>query len=280
MPPSHLISRLVALSQHLLALRISSFLGLSSSPVTKHWAQQLIAASAPGVAPVNDGAPLSDEDVSRLIVDKLQSLSSPAPPATSVTASASGTASSASSTTGPVPDVPLSSGDIALTAFRLGRPHLAALLIEREPRAGKQVPLLLRMGEGEEAMKKAVKSGDPELGRFFRLSFTISCRSASDVLPETQSSKSSYTCARSSHQATSSASSSASPPPSPPPPPPPPPQPHPTLLIPATPTQSSSSNSFCARSAKTRDCCAISGIKMIGGWRWAARCLSRLGGSR
>ncbi|BGO93965.1 Vacuolar protein sorting-associated protein 16 [Rhodotorula toruloides] len=163
MPPSHLISRLVALSQHLLALRISSFLGLSSSPVIKHWAQQLIAASAPGVAPVNDGAPLSDEDVSRLIVDKLQSLSSPAPPATSVTASASGTASSASSTTGPVPDVPLSSGDIALTAFRLGRPHLAALLIEREPRAGKQVPLLLRMGEGEEAMKKAVKSGDPEL---------------------------------------------------------------------------------------------------------------------
>ncbi|GEM07386.1 vacuolar assembling/sorting protein VPS16 [Rhodotorula toruloides] len=162
-PPSHLVSRLVALSQHLLALRISSFLGLSPSPVIKHWAQQLIAASAPGVARVDDGAPLSDEEVSRLIVDKLQSLSSPTPVAPSTTASTRGMVSSASSTTGPAPDVPLSSGDIALTAFRLGRPHLAALLIEREPRADKQVPLLLRMGESEEAMKKAVISGDPEL---------------------------------------------------------------------------------------------------------------------
>lgn len=179
-PLSHLISRLVNRSQHLLALRLSAFLGLSPSPVIRHWAQQLIAASAPAVAAATTGAsrdglapgPQSDEEVCRVIVDKLRSLRT--------TSSASLTTITA--TTGPnadlsgpqqqqqqpttAQDLPLSSADIALTAFRLGRRRLARLLIDREPRASKQVPLLLRMEEGEEALRKALQSGDPDLGTF------------------------------------------------------------------------------------------------------------------
>ncbi|GAA5989686.1 hypothetical protein JCM10908_000587 [Rhodotorula pacifica] len=171
-PPAHLISRLVNRSQHLLALRISAFLGLSPSPVIRHWAQQLIAASAPGVVAVGAGTgaagPQSDEEVCRAIVDNLRSLSvaSPASSSSSATGLAGGAAAAPGSSNGSasaVQDVPLSSADIALTAFRLGRRQLARLLIDREPRASKQVPLLLRMEEGEEACRKAVQSGDPDL---------------------------------------------------------------------------------------------------------------------
>lgn len=169
-PPSHLIARLVNRSQHLLALRISAFLGLSPSPVIRHWAQQLIAASAPGVAAASQGpaGPQTDEEVCRAIVDKLRSLSMP--PATASTGSNAGAGPGASSLAGvalassSAQAVPLSSADIALTAFRLGRRRLARLLIDREPKAAKQVPLLLRMDEGEEACRKAVQSGDPDLG--------------------------------------------------------------------------------------------------------------------
>lgn len=175
-PLSHLISRLVNRSQHLLALRLSAFLGLSPSPVIRHWAQQLIAASAPAVAAATatarrgDGlatGPQSDEDVCRVIVDKLRSLrttSSSSSSTTTTTATAGPNADLSGPQTTTAQDLPLSSADIALTAFRLGRRRLARLLIDREPRASKQVPLLLRMEEGEEALRKALQSGDPDLG--------------------------------------------------------------------------------------------------------------------
>lgn len=166
------MASLLAYNAHLLALRISTFLGLSPAPVIKHWAAQLIAASAPGAATGRE-PPKSDEEVCRLIVDKLESLSS-SPASASPSAAASSallsTAAPGSTTAaggGAAAVAPaLSSADLALTAFRLGRTPLAKLLIDREPRAGKQVPLLLRMGEGEEAGRKAVESGDPELGAF------------------------------------------------------------------------------------------------------------------
>ncbi|GJN89287.1 hypothetical protein Rhopal_002267-T1 [Rhodotorula paludigena] len=168
-PPSALIASLLAYNAHLLALRISTFLGLNPAPVIKHWAAQLIAASAPGAATGRE-PPKSDEEVCRLIVDKLESLSSASALASSTAAASSALLSTAApgSTTaaagGAAAAAPaLSSADLALTAFRLGRTPLAKLLIDREPRAGKQVPLLLRMGEGEEAGRKAVESGDPEL---------------------------------------------------------------------------------------------------------------------
>ncbi|GAA5898958.1 hypothetical protein JCM8208_005437 [Rhodotorula glutinis] len=166
-PPSVLIAQLVALNAHLLALRISAFLGLSPNPVVKHWAAQLIAASAPGNAAVNKGpaGPTSDEDVCALIVDKIESLSASASssPASSSSATPATTTAAAAAAAAAPTATPLSSADLALVAFRLGRTPLAKLLLDREPRAARQVGLLLRMGEGEEAGRKAVLSGDAEL---------------------------------------------------------------------------------------------------------------------
>jgi len=46
-------------------------------------------------------------------------------------------------------------------------------LLEHEPRAALQVPLLLRMDQLELALTKAVESGDTELGMFFFCSFFL-----------------------------------------------------------------------------------------------------------
>ncbi|KAL1986479.1 hypothetical protein VTN96DRAFT_6238 [Rasamsonia emersonii] len=52
---------------------------------------------------------------------------------------------------------------IAQAAYDEGRSHLAIQLLNYEPRAGKQVPLLLNMEEDEIALDKAVESGDTDL---------------------------------------------------------------------------------------------------------------------
>lgn len=62
-PASHLIARLTSRSQHLLALRISEFLHLSPAPVLRHWAKSKIASAKGGA---------EDEEVCRIIVDKLK----------------------------------------------------------------------------------------------------------------------------------------------------------------------------------------------------------------
>jgi hypothetical protein len=53
---------------------------------------------------------------------------------------------------------------IATTAFHSGRRALAVSLLEYEPRATDQVPLLISMKEDELALKKAIDSGDTDLG--------------------------------------------------------------------------------------------------------------------
>lgn len=53
--------------------------------------------------------------------------------------------------------------EIARTAYDEGRGHLATELLNHEPRAGKQVPLLLSMEEEEIALDKAIESGDSDL---------------------------------------------------------------------------------------------------------------------
>lgn len=62
-PASHLIARLTSRSQHLLALRISEFLHLSPAPVLRHWAKSKIASAKGGA---------EDEEICRIIVDKLK----------------------------------------------------------------------------------------------------------------------------------------------------------------------------------------------------------------
>lgn len=52
---------------------------------------------------------------------------------------------------------------IAQTAYDEGRGRLATELLNHEPRAGRQVPLLLSMEEDEIALDKAIESGDSDL---------------------------------------------------------------------------------------------------------------------
>jgi hypothetical protein len=58
---------------------------------------------------------------------------------------------------------------IARAAHDEGRAHLATQLLNYEPRAGKQVPLLLSMEEDEIALDKAIESGDTDLVFFVLL---------------------------------------------------------------------------------------------------------------
>ena len=58
---------------------------------------------------------------------------------------------------------------IARAAYDEGRGHLATSLLNSEPRAGKQVPLLLNMEEDDIALNKAIESGDTDLVFFVLL---------------------------------------------------------------------------------------------------------------
>ncbi|KAJ5489128.1 hypothetical protein N7539_004018 [Penicillium diatomitis] len=85
---------------------------------------------------------------------------------------------------------------IAQAAYDEGRSHLATQLLNHEPRAGKQVPLLLNMEEDELALDKAIESGDDDLvnyvllhlksklplASFFRM---VNTRSVASALVET-----------------------------------------------------------------------------------------------
>ncbi|KAF8533406.1 Vps16, N-terminal region-domain-containing protein [Trichophaea hybrida] len=53
--------------------------------------------------------------------------------------------------------------EIARTAYDEGRGRLATQLLNYEPQAGRQVPLLLNMEEDEIALDKAIESGDTDL---------------------------------------------------------------------------------------------------------------------
>jgi hypothetical protein len=59
--------------------------------------------------------------------------------------------------------------EIARAAYDEGRGRLATQLLNHEPRAGKQVPLLLNMEEDEIALDKAIESGDSDLVFFVLL---------------------------------------------------------------------------------------------------------------
>ncbi|CAG8500529.1 11622_t:CDS:10 [Diversispora eburnea] len=58
----------------------------------------------------------------------------------------------------------LSYAEIAKTAYNVGQPKLATRLLDYEPRAADQVPLLMSMQEDELALIKAIESGE-----FFRI---------------------------------------------------------------------------------------------------------------
>ncbi|KAI0732710.1 vacuolar protein sorting-associated protein 16 [Fomitopsis betulina] len=150
--PAHLINRLTARNLHLLALRVSSYLALKPDAVLKHWACAKIVRAKPAAA---DAGLDTDDAVCRSIVAKFESLGR-----------------------GEV-----SYAEIAKRAWEVGRAALATKLLDYEPRASDQVPLLLSMKEDKLALTKAVESGDTDLvyyvllylqrrlplGSFFRL---------------------------------------------------------------------------------------------------------------
>jgi hypothetical protein len=120
--PEKLIERLTNRHEYLLALRIASYLHLSSDKIHGHWAQQKVRVSTD-----------SEEEICTLIVKKLHGK----------------------------PGV--SFEEIARAAYEEGRVRLATELLNYEPRAGKQVPLLLGMKEDTIALDKAIESGDTDL---------------------------------------------------------------------------------------------------------------------
>ncbi|PIA41558.1 hypothetical protein AQUCO_02200179v1 [Aquilegia coerulea] len=118
-----LIGRLINSQQHLVALRISEYLGLNQEVVIMHWACAKITASVS----------ISDLSLLEILLDKLKLCKG------------------------------ISYAAIAAHADNNGRRKLAAMLIEHEPRSSKQVPLLLSIGEEDTALMKATESGDTDL---------------------------------------------------------------------------------------------------------------------
>ncbi|UZJ52563.1 hypothetical protein CBS101457_001883 [Exobasidium rhododendri] len=138
MGPKNLISRLTGRNHHLLSLRISSYLQMRPDSILKHWARGKIARSRPAtgaLAQAAIGAPGAkiDDEICDAIVKKFEM--QPA----------------------------VSYAEIAKTAWNAGRIRLATKLLDHEPRAVDQVPLLLHMHENKLALIKALESGDTDL---------------------------------------------------------------------------------------------------------------------
>lgn len=119
-----LAARLALRRQYLLALRVCEALGASTESVLFQWACDKIEASA-------SSAP--DEELLTALRAKLDGR----------------------------PGVKWAR--IAAHARLQGRPRLAAALAGQEVCAGEQVPLLLELGEEGEALRRATRSGDPDL---------------------------------------------------------------------------------------------------------------------
>ncbi|ONK69968.1 uncharacterized protein A4U43_C05F28830 [Asparagus officinalis] len=118
-----LVGRLTNGNHHLLALRISEYLNLNIEVVIRHWACTKITASS------------SIDDIALLdiLLEKLKLCKD------------------------------ISYAAIAGHADKSGRRKLAAMLVDHEPRAVEQVPLLLSIGEEDSALGKATESGDTDL---------------------------------------------------------------------------------------------------------------------
>lgn len=121
--PSVLIGRLINAHQHLLALRISEYLGMNQEVVVMHWACSKITASSA----------IHDTSLLEILLEKLKLCQG------------------------------ISYAAVAAHADKTGRRKLAAMLVEHEPRSSKQVPLLLSIGEEDTALTKATESGDTDL---------------------------------------------------------------------------------------------------------------------
>jgi len=126
-----LIDRLIARRLFPLALEIANFLKLEpaegASRVMAHWA----------IYKVESSASADESETARMISNRLGNWQSA--------------------------DTGISYSDIAEKAAECGREQLAVLLLEHEVRPDKQVPLLIKLGQGPQALRKAIYSGDTDL---------------------------------------------------------------------------------------------------------------------
>eukprot|EP00211_Chloroparvula_japonica_P005283 CAMPEP_0119139206 /NCGR_PEP_ID=MMETSP1310-20130426/27101_1 /TAXON_ID=464262 /ORGANISM="Genus nov. species nov., Strain RCC2339" /LENGTH=819 /DNA_ID=CAMNT_0007130473 /DNA_START=263 /DNA_END=2719 /DNA_ORIENTATION=+ len=122
--PSGLVDRLMNRHDHLLAWRVCEFLDLKGQNVLVNWACAKVQS-------VKD--PSAAKPMAKLIVRKLSKVHG------------------------------ISYARIASTAFKYGQQELATLLLDHEPRAADQVPLLTYMQQDELALIKAIESGDTDL---------------------------------------------------------------------------------------------------------------------
>ncbi|XP_055381224.1 vacuolar protein sorting-associated protein 16 homolog [Condylostylus longicornis] len=117
------LDRLVFRKHYAIAVHVAKHLKLPESRILEHWAFHKIQYD-------ND-----DKEVARKIIEKFKN-----------------------------PTVQgVSFSNIADKAHESGRPNLALELLDLEPKASNQVPLLLKLEEGRKALQCAVKSGDTDL---------------------------------------------------------------------------------------------------------------------
>ena len=69
----------------------------------------------------------------------------------------------------------ISYAEVAKEAFKVGRIKLATKLLEYEPFAADQVPLLLSMQQDELALKKSIDSCDTDLSKSLSIDASTSC---------------------------------------------------------------------------------------------------------
>ncbi|CAI5715278.1 unnamed protein product [Peronospora destructor] len=119
------VSRLVAMRHHFLALKICEYLNIPTDRVLVHWACEKVKAATSSNVP--------DEELVGLVRKRLKN-------ATLV-----------------------SYADIANCAERANRRRLATMFLDLEENASDQVPLLLSMGEFELALRKSLESNNTDL---------------------------------------------------------------------------------------------------------------------
>ncbi|KAI8609043.1 Vps16, N-terminal region-domain-containing protein [Chytriomyces sp. MP71] len=124
MTPEVLVGRLTQRCQHSLALNVCTYLKMNPSRILVHWA----------CTKVKNIAGSSTETLLQEITAKCSSIG-----------------------------IPVSYIQIAKTAYQHGHTKLAAQLLDHEPIAAHQVPLLLSMDQDAQALDRALASGDTDL---------------------------------------------------------------------------------------------------------------------
>lgn len=142
-----IVDRLSRYGEHTLALRLATFGGVPVYGVLAEWASATIRA--------NSGD--TDEALTVLISDRFETVRRSQAQAQSLSTS-SNRFVTAESGRRLLPYV-----RAAETAFTVGRPKCAELLLRREIRPAPKVEMYLRMGREGAAIQAAVESGDPEL---------------------------------------------------------------------------------------------------------------------